>query len=62
MLVRVGYHPESGFKAFDEHTQRRQPARLQPLEEYIVVWRKGRIELYQEWVGLASITLIRPCP
>lgn len=42
--------------------QRRHPCRkLEPLEEYIVVWRKGQIEFYQDWVsrsffGLAYVS------
>ncbi|KAK8858607.1 hypothetical protein IAR55_002836 [Kwoniella newhampshirensis] len=50
MLVRVGYHREDHVSAFDEAAQRRNPcARLEPMEEYIVVWRKGLVELYSDW-------------
>ncbi|WVQ83201.1 hypothetical protein IAT38_005340 [Cryptococcus sp. DSM 104549] len=50
MLVRVGYHKENGITGFDEASQRRTPcARLEPMEEYIVVWRKGQVEFYQDW-------------
>jgi hypothetical protein len=65
MLVRVGYHQKDGLKVVNEHTlvspstyqctkadeQRRDPAsRLDPFEEYVAVWRKGRVELYQDYV------------
>ncbi|WVR06432.1 hypothetical protein IAU60_003463 [Kwoniella sp. DSM 27419] len=50
MLVRVGYHREEKIARFDESVQRRNPcARLEPFEEYIVVWRKSQIELYQDY-------------
>lgn len=50
MLVRVGYHREENILSFDEASQRRNPcSKLDPFEEYIVVWRKGFVELYQEW-------------
>ncbi|WVO12653.1 hypothetical protein L204_100258 [Cryptococcus depauperatus] len=50
MIVRIGYHREDGLKAFDEATQRRSPcSRLELFEEYIAVWRRGCIELYQDW-------------
>ncbi|ORY24284.1 Pleckstrin homology domain-domain-containing protein [Naematelia encephala] len=50
MLVRVAYHREENIRTFDEAFQRRKPCtRLDPMEEYIVVWRKGRIELYSDW-------------
>ncbi|WVF68945.1 hypothetical protein IAT40_003719 [Kwoniella sp. CBS 6097] len=50
MLVRVGYHREDQISGFDETAQRRNPcARLDPFEEFIVVWRKGQIELYQDY-------------
>ncbi|WWD18499.1 hypothetical protein CI109_102951 [Kwoniella shandongensis] len=50
MLVRVGYHREDNVSGFNEASQRRNPcARLEPMEEYIVVWRKGLIEFYQDW-------------
>ncbi|OXM79382.1 spore wall assembly-related protein [Cryptococcus neoformans Bt63] len=50
MLVRVGYHREENIASFDEAAQRRNPcSKLEPFEEYIVVWRKGFVEFYQEW-------------
>ncbi|KIR57141.1 spore wall assembly protein [Cryptococcus gattii Ru294] len=50
MLVRVGYHNEENIVSFDEAAQRRNPcSKLDPFEEYIVVWRKGFVEFYQEW-------------
>ncbi|OCF45974.1 hypothetical protein I317_00062 [Kwoniella heveanensis CBS 569] len=50
MLVRVGYHREEHISGFDETAQRRNPcARLDHFEEFIVVWRKGQIELYQDY-------------
>ncbi|WVQ73104.1 hypothetical protein IAR50_002668 [Cryptococcus sp. DSM 104548] len=50
MLVRVGYHRENNITVFDETAQRRSPCqRLDTFEEYIVVWRKGQVEFYQDW-------------
>ncbi|WVQ96460.1 hypothetical protein IAU59_003565 [Kwoniella sp. CBS 9459] len=50
MLVRVGYHREEQISGFNETAQRRNPcARLDQFEEFIVVWRKGQIELYQDY-------------
>ncbi|TYJ58455.1 hypothetical protein B9479_000662 [Cryptococcus floricola] len=50
MLVRVGYHRENNITVFDETAQRRNPCqRLDVFEEYIVVWRKGQVEFYQDW-------------
>jgi hypothetical protein len=66
MLVRVGYHHKDGLKVVNEktlvsrachlatnaHTQRRDPTeRLDPFEEYVAVYRKGYIELYQDYVS-----------
>jgi hypothetical protein len=53
MLVRVAYHREDNIPIYDEEAQRRNPcSRIEPLEEYIVVWRRGRVEFYQDWVSL----------
>ncbi|WRT67825.1 uncharacterized protein IL334_004799 [Kwoniella shivajii] len=50
MLVRVGYHREDNVRGFDEASQRRNPcARLDPLEEFIVIYRKSQIELYSNY-------------
>ncbi|WVQ65819.1 uncharacterized protein L199_003997 [Kwoniella botswanensis] len=50
MIVRVGYHREDKLPGFDEAAQRRNPcARLDPLEEYIVIYRKNQIELYSNY-------------
>ena len=73
MLVRVGYHEKDGLGLFNEHVQvrssfslrrtvakfqRRDPCkRLDMFEEYIVVWRKGRVELYQDWVLSCRLSL-----
>ena len=66
MLVRVGYHQKDGLKVVNEKTlvsraqclarntdiQRRDPTeRLDPFEEYVAVYRKGLIELYQDYVS-----------
>lgn len=49
--MRVAYHREEGISTFDEDMQRRNPvARFERFEEYIMVWRKGRLEFYQDWV------------
>ncbi|WVW84624.1 hypothetical protein I302_106658 [Kwoniella bestiolae CBS 10118] len=51
MIVRVGYHREDKLPGFDEAAQRRNPcARLEPLEEYIVIYRKGQLELYSNYI------------
>nr|XP_018262424.1 uncharacterized protein I303_05441 [Kwoniella dejecticola CBS 10117]OBR84582.1 hypothetical protein I303_05441 [Kwoniella dejecticola CBS 10117] len=50
MIVKIGYHREDKLSGFDEAAQRRNPcARLDPLEEYIVVYRKGQLELYSNY-------------
>ncbi|WWC88719.1 uncharacterized protein L201_003632 [Kwoniella dendrophila CBS 6074] len=50
MIVRVGYHREDKLVGFDENSQRRNPcSRLDPLEEYIGIYRKGQIELYSNY-------------
>jgi hypothetical protein len=69
MLVRVGYHQKDGLKIVNEKTlvswachlavnadpQRRDPTeRLDPFEEYVAVYRKDHIELYQDYVSEAS--------
>jgi hypothetical protein len=52
MLVRVAHHREENIGVFDEEAQRRNPCdRLEPMEEFIVVWRKGRVEFYQDLVS-----------
>ena len=60
--MKVGYHRDESLHDFDEKKQvglvleprscqRRSPCiRMEPFEEYIVTYRPGRIELYQEWV------------
>ena len=69
MLVRVGYHQKDGLKVVNEKTlvsracplasdadfQRRDPTeRLDHFEEYLAVYRKGFIELYQDYVSGAT--------
>lgn len=50
MLVRVGRNREVGLDNYDEHMIGRKPChRLERMQEYLVAYRKGRIELYQEW-------------
>jgi hypothetical protein len=66
MLVRVGYHHKDGLKVVNEKTlvsrachvtvyadpQRRDPTeRLDSFEEYVAVYRKGYVELYQDYVS-----------
>ena len=31
--------------------QRRKPSRMEQMKEYIIAWRRGRVELYEEWVS-----------
>ena len=54
---------------FSSQTQRRNPcSRMEPFEEYVVAWRKGRVEFYQEWVsppvrrGSISLIVLSPTP
>ena len=69
MLVRVGYHQKDGLNVLNEKTlvsfdchpvinadlQRRDPTeRLDHFEEYVAVYRKGFIELYQDYVSGAT--------
>ncbi|KAK4686458.1 hypothetical protein P7C73_g3664, partial [Tremellales sp. Uapishka_1] len=50
MLVRVGHHREEDIHLFDEAAMRRSPCtKMEIFEEYIVVLRKDRLELYQDW-------------
>ena len=73
MLVRVGYHLKDGLKVVNEKTlvsracphasdadfQRRDPTeRLDHFEEYLAVYRKGFIELYQDYVSGATKTAL----
>jgi hypothetical protein len=52
VLVRVGYNREDNIMNFDEAMQRRKPCgRIEPMQELIIVWRKGRVEFYEEWVS-----------
>lgn len=66
MLVRVGFHKKEGLKVLNEktlvsvlsdrsnsaHHQRRDPTdRLDHFEEYVAVWRKDFVQLYQDYVS-----------
>ncbi|KAI5453578.1 hypothetical protein NCC49_005403 [Naganishia albida] len=50
MLVAVGKNTHPHLTGYDESQARRKPSeRVKAVEEYLVVYRQGWVELYKEW-------------
>lgn len=56
MIVRVSYSKEQNLGSHFDETQNRSAQHLQYEDwgEFLVIWRRNRVELYENHVGLAS--------
>lgn len=55
MIVRVSYSKEQNLGSHFDETQNRSAQHLQYEDwgEFLVIWRRNRVELYENHVGLA---------